>query len=263
MATRRALLISNPGEQGDEHYCKGVYVYIANYRRIMESAHGGAWKADEIVELAKPSVDLVRAYVALLANYDYSFIAFAGHGYYSTIDKATVLKLQKKVELSSVELYKNATKRTVVLDCCREEKNKSALMRSKEGIFTEARKEATYRKRPDPARCRAHFDKMVASASAARVVIESCSPGETAGDDEKTGGYYTFNYIGSADAWADATAKNSFALIPAAHSVAAAHDAAELRTVAESRERDQNKIQNPTIQKPRTELNYFPFAVFA
>ena len=45
MTTKRALLITNPGEQGDENYCKGVYVDAANYRRLMLSPQGGVWEA--------------------------------------------------------------------------------------------------------------------------------------------------------------------------------------------------------------------------
>jgi hypothetical protein len=39
--SRKALLIANPGEQGQENYCKGVYVDIANYQRFLASAVGG------------------------------------------------------------------------------------------------------------------------------------------------------------------------------------------------------------------------------
>jgi len=263
MPTRVALLISNAGEPGDEHYCKGVAVDIANYRRLLKSAHGGAWAESEIHSLDKPTkVDLQKAIMAV-SKYDYSFVAFAGHGYYSKIDRTTVLKLQKGVEVSSLVLCEGATKRTLVLDCCREIKNKSALLMSKSASLSESRAEAAYRRVPNPALCRAHFDTNITSASNGIVALHSCSPGETAGDDENTGGYYTFTLIGAADLWAKTTSEDRLSPLRSEMSVVKAHDVAAPATAKDSRERDASKIQNPTIEKPRTDNNYFPFAVFA
>ncbi len=262
MPSRVALLISNAGEPGDEHYCKGVAIDVANYRRFLSSAHGGAWKDSEVIGMDKPTKVALREAITAVSTYDYSFVAFAGHGYYSKIDKATVLKLQKGVEVSSLELYKGATKRTLVLDCCREIKNKSPLLLEKSANLSAARAEALYRRVPNPARCRAHFDANVSSASNGIVVLHSCTPGETAGDDERTGGYYTFQLIGAADTWAKTISENGALLIPAAMSVVRAHDSAASATTEGANQRIPSHTQNPTIEKPRTANNYFPFAVF-
>ena len=44
--SRCALLISNAGESGDEHYCKGVLVDIQNYKTFLTSPIGGWWAED-------------------------------------------------------------------------------------------------------------------------------------------------------------------------------------------------------------------------
>jgi hypothetical protein len=259
--TRRALIISNPGEVGDEHYCKGVFRDVENYIALLSAAHGGWWSASEIVHMEKPDANEVRAQIAVLGQYDYSFVAFAGHGYFSSIDRATVLKLRKNVELSSIELLKGATKRTLALDCCREVKNKSAFMAlSAKSAHFEASRSVS--RNPNPALCKGMFLQQIDSASKAVVVLHSCTPGEVAGDDEVSGGYYTSNLIGSANVWAGRYG-NQNAYGSSAFSIVAAHDVATPMTVRDSRDKNPNEIQNPTIEKPRTESNFFPFAVFA
>src|ERR1700722_11765209 len=116
--TRRALLIANPGESGDENYCKGVYVDVANYRQLLLSAVGGAWEAGEIQSLDRPTVGEVRMWVADFSRYDYAFIMFSGHGWFSSVDGDRVLILKKGEEIASKELLTGTKKRTVVLDCC-------------------------------------------------------------------------------------------------------------------------------------------------
>ena len=65
--TRRALLIANPGEVGDEDYCKGVYVDIKNYQQHLTSAEGGAWDGGEIQYLNRPTFSC-RGTIQVLAK---------------------------------------------------------------------------------------------------------------------------------------------------------------------------------------------------
>ena len=46
--SRKALLICNPGEDGAENYCKGVFVDVKRYRELLMSPIGGAWLDTEI-----------------------------------------------------------------------------------------------------------------------------------------------------------------------------------------------------------------------
>ncbi|HWE97627.1 MAG TPA: caspase family protein [Tepidisphaeraceae bacterium] len=253
--TRRALLISNPGEVGDEHYCKGVFIDVENYNRFLVAAHGGLWNTWEIIPLERPTTNLVRDQVKALSDVDYSFIAFAGHGWFSKPDDATVLTLRKGERISSLELLEGANKRTLVLDCCREIYNETAILERREKMALSAE---GYRRRPTPQLCRNKFDEGVSTATRGVITLHSCSPGETSGDSERVGGRYTSSLIGGAVAWADNIAGNAFDSTSHAYSTVAAHAVAEARTKSKS-----GGTQTPWIDKPRTERNYFPFAVFA
>lgn len=253
---RRALLISNPGERGDEHYCEGVNVDIRNYGHFLKSAIGGYWPEDKITKLLRPSRAEVREQIRSLADCDYSFIAFSGHGWFSRPDQATVLDLRKGENISEEELKIKYTKRTIILDCCREIRMESALLERREK-YAEFSAEQNKRS-PDGKLCREKFFKEVRSASSGIVTLHSCSQSETAGDDERAGGHYTSRLFVGANTWADQIAENVWSSNASAYSVVAAHTSAtnSMKSGGVSR-------QNPWIDKPRTEQNYFPFAVFA
>lgn len=255
--TRRALLISNPGEIGQENYCKGVFVDIANYQRFFMAAHGGTWKSAEITVIERPTVAEVRQQVEISSRYDYSVIAFAGHGWFSKPDDATVLTLKKGEQISSRELLKGGAKRTVILDCCREIRNQSALyeQRTKTAALLSR---AEQQRSPDPQRCRDKFDQEVTKASESLVVMHSSTPPEESGDDERAGGYYTSSIIGVADGWAAEVAGKGWKISSDVFSTVRAHEAGTLQTQARSAGK-----QNPYIEKPRTSGTYFPFSVFA
>ena len=69
--TRGALLISNPGEIGEENYANGVYVDIKNYQQHLTSAVGGAWETSEIQHLDRPARATVRWWLNAFSLYDY------------------------------------------------------------------------------------------------------------------------------------------------------------------------------------------------
>ncbi len=254
--SRCALLISNAGESGEEHYCKGVLVDIQNYKTFLASPVGGWWSEDRIIWLDRPTKSRLRESLRSLAEYDYSFIAFSGHGWFSKADGATVLRLRRGEDISSLELEKDVTKRTIVLDCCREIQNESALLERREK-YAEFSAELNKRS-PDGKRCREKFFEDVMIASPGIVTLHSCSPGETAGDDERTGGHYTSRLVVGANVWADEISNNVWSNTAQAYSVVAAHTKATNALQARY-----NGRQKPWIDKPRTEQNYFPFAVFS
>ena len=254
--SRCALLISNAGESGDEHYCKGVLVDIQNYKTFLTSPIGGWWAEDRIIWLDRPTKSLLRESLRSLTQYDYSFIAFSGHGWFSKADDATALILKRGENISSLELQQDATKRTIVLDCCREIRNESALL-ERHVKYAEFSAELNKRS-PDGRLCREKFFKDVKSASPSIVTLHSCSPAETAGDDERTGGHYTSRLVAGANMWAAGISKNTLSNTAEVYTVVAAHTKA-----TDALRARYNGRQNPLIDKPRTEQNYFPFAVFA
>ena len=66
--TRRALIISNPGELGAENYCEGVNKDVINYKKYLMSSVGGGWYEDEIVCLEKPDHILLNKHIKLMED---------------------------------------------------------------------------------------------------------------------------------------------------------------------------------------------------
>lgn len=252
--TRRALLISNPGETGQENYCKGVYVDIKNYQRLLTSSEGGAWEESEIKHLDRPTASDVRAWLTIFSVYDYVFVMFTGHGWYSTADRDRILELKKGEQIASIELIKGAKRRTVILDCCQKEHPES-LREKTAARLTAFSAEAV--RTADRAACRKLFLDGIQNSPESIVKLTSCSISEVSTDDETRGGRYNGSLIECVDDWFQAQAKNQFARGGSLLSTVRAHECAAVKT----RELSANK-QNPTIEKPRTEP-YFPIAVFA
>jgi hypothetical protein len=155
--TRRALLISNPGELGQENYCKGVYVDIKNYQRLMLAPEGGAWDASDIKHLDRPSASDVRSWLEVYSKYDYMLVMFTGHGWYSSNDGDRILELRKGEQLASSDMAKGAKKRTIILDCCQKVHPESLM----EKRAADSMASAAAHKVADPARCRELFLGMV------------------------------------------------------------------------------------------------------
>jgi hypothetical protein len=254
--TRRALLISNPGEDGAENYCRGVFVDIGNYRRLLCAPHGGAWRHDEIAYLHRPSKTELRQAVSGLAPYTYSFVAFCGHGWYSSKELCNVLTLRKGEEMASHELLAGASRRTAVLDCCRKIYHET-ISESEKKAMAMTRAAAAILRQADPYKCRNLFSALAAGASSGVVEISSCGIGETAGDDDTQGGRYTSSLVAVADAWAEEEAKKPSWTSDSWLSIVGAHNPATDMT-----RRRSGGTQNPTIARPRSG-DYFPFTVFA
>ena len=251
--TRRALLISNPGEIGQENDCKGVYVDIENYQRLLSSAEGGAWEDNEIKHLDRPSANNVRDWLTIFSTYDYAFVMFTGHGWYSISDRDRVIELRKGEQMASVELIKGSRKRTVILDCCQKVHTES-LMEKKAAMMTAFAAKAV--RTADRATCRKLFLDGLQNASEGILKLTSCSIGEVSTDDDTRGGRYNGSIIECVDDWFQAQANARFARGGTALSIVAAHECAAAKTRILSADN-----QNPTIEKPRT-APYFPIAVF-
>jgi hypothetical protein len=251
--TRRALLISNPGEVGQENYCKGVYVDIRNYQQLLTSASGGAWEAGEIIHMDRQSAKDVRDMVAAISPRDYVFIMFTGHGWYSTANGDRVLELRAGEQILATDLLRGAKKRTLILDCC-QKVHPDALLEKLARMINFAN--AAVGRVPDRAACRKLFDDGVQATPESIVKLTSCSIGEYSTDDDTRGGRYNGSLIEYVEDWVQSQAKDRFSHGVATTSIVAAHEAA-----AEKTRRLSVDKQNPTIEKIRTGP-YFPFAVF-
>lgn len=252
MATRRALLISGPGDENSDTYLKGVFVDIRNYERHLLSPQGGAWDKQELTTLHSPFASDVRRWLQDNKHHDYTFIMYTGHGAYTTANNDQILDLRPGQRMLGEELRSTSQRRTVIMDSCQ----------VYERIFyradlAEAALNAAMQKRaPDRERCRRKFFEDVSGAPNAVVALHSCSKGESAYEDDETGGYYNSSVIASIDEWVRHQTNVNDS--PTAMSGIAAHMAATPKTVARSQDR-----QHPVIvQRPKSGL-VFPIAVFA
>jgi len=251
--TRRALLISNPGEVGEENYCKGVYVDIKNYQRLMTSSVGGAWELGEIQHLDRPSRADVRWWLKAFSVHDYVLVMFTGHGWYSSTDKDRILILRKGEEIASMELNQGAIKRTIILDCCQVVYHESIEKVAKHMIFAN---EARMRITPNRDTCRRLFFGRLEKTTNEIVRMKSCAIDEKSGDDEERGGRYNGSLFECVDDWVEWHASGRADANNSVLSVVQAHVCATEKTIALS-----EGNQNPKISKPK-EPPYFPFAVF-
>lgn len=254
--TKRALLISNPGETGAENYCRGVYVDVRNYVTLLTSPQGGAWEAGEIQTLDRPTAKEVQLWIADFSKYDYAFVMFTGHGWFSSVDKDRILELKKGEAIASNDLLKGTKKRTLVLDCCQKVHAESLLQKRAMQFSGAIMANEARLRTPNREACRKLFSDTIAISESGFVRMCSCQIGELSRDDDSTGGYYNSNLIDTADEWAGRQARNTWGG-SASLSVVEAHEPAAAATRAKSAGK-----QNPTIEKARTGP-YFPFAVFA
>lgn len=249
--TRRALLISNPGEDGAKNYAVGVYVDIRNYQELLTSDVGGAWESFEIKHLDRPSVTDVQAWLKVFSAHDYLFVMFTGHGWYSSVHKDRILELRKGEEMQSVELLNGTRKRAVVLDCCQRVHHEAIKGFTQKRAFLS---NAAAGRTPDRVRCRKLFDDGIQNAEGPIMRLLSCSINEFSTDSDSEGGYYNSNLIDCAGNWVAAQAR---LWGPASFDLVDSHNCALPKVRARS-----GGTQNPTIEKART-APYFPFAVFA
>ena len=251
MLTRKTLIISNPGEQGAENYCQGVYVDVENYKQYLCSALGGAWNTWEIEHLDRPATWDVTAKINSMALTDYTMVIFCGHGYTHASTGNTILELKAGHEINAIDLRASSRKRTILLDCCRKVYAERLVRKS---LFESAMNFAEPRLNRNL--CRRVFDDTVSRCSSGVVVGYACSSGEVAGEGATTGGYYSSSMLDSASKWLNSNQPGMWQ--PAEQrSIVRIHNDAIDNVKALS-----GGTQTPVIDKPRSDP-YFPFAVIA
>ena len=251
---RRALIISNPGERGDENYCEGVLRDVDNYKSFLTNACGGLWSYSDIDHISRPSINEVRLAMRKLEGSGYALVVFTGHGWYSTDLDSTILTLKAGQEIDSVELQKGASKQTIILDCCRKKfagipLDESNLIKASAAVLNRASS------RLNAELCRHYYNEKIKTCDQGTTILYSCSSGEKSQDNSQRGGLYSYNLIDFAESWAD---NGEFDLTNSYYtlSVVKAHEGAT--ELVQRKRRD----QNPQIEKPRS-APYFPFCVAA
>jgi hypothetical protein len=244
---RHAVIISNPGESGQENYCAGVLRDVQNYRSFLLSPVGGSWREPEISSMGRPSAADVRSEARTWRTYDYVLAVFSGHG--CTKQGSTWIELREGYEIDSNDLRLSTTKQTIILDCCRRPVEPARMRALDEKV---AKKAAPTLHAAD---CRKYYDERIEECPTELVVMYACSVGELAGDDSQRGGTYSYSLLQASRAWAgDSTTDTSekYNIL----SVVRAHEGAATLV---SSVRPQ---QTPQIEKPRTGP-YYPFCIVA
>jgi len=244
--SRKALLISNPGESGASNYCEGVNVDMKSYTQFLMSPAGGAWEESEIIRLHKPDATTLDSNIDNISTHNYTLIVFSGHGFYSQQSMSTIIELNKHTNYDSLRLRRYATKRTIILDCCRKIE-KQYLTESALNKFARAYSPL------NPQRCRYYYDLMISRCPNGILVGNACSIDETAGDSAEKGGYYSHSLLTCSRGFAENSSPNN----PAIFMFPDAHECAKNQVSSLS-----GGNQNPQIEKPRSGP-YFPFAVCA
>lgn len=242
MITRKAIIISNPGEKGDEDYCEGVNKDIENYDAYLHSSTGGAWDSKEIKTLYKPRPKELRYAFEELPLCDYGLIVFSGHGHYSTRTQSTILSINGTDDYDSSEFYNTAClKLSIILDCCRKERYILREFAKAVEILEKSGSSNRYT-------CRRHYNERIEECDPGIVVMHACSINEYSYDDPERGGYYSSSLIHNAKKWAE----SDFGIL----SVSKTHIRACSDVIRMSGGR-----QHPQIEKPRSATKFFPFAV--
>jgi hypothetical protein len=247
---RRALIIANPGTQGEESYCHGVSRDVDNYKAFLKSPVGGFWSEDEIVVRHKPSHATIISDIGQQKRADYSLTVFCGHGYHTARTNSTIVELKQGTDIDADELRAGANKHTLILDCCRVIHTAVYAEDAAPQILKKAVSKIS------ASECRKFYDKAIADCPTGIVVLFGCSINETAGDSDTQGGFYSYSLISAAEAWSRETdVDTSEKYRPL--SVVKAHEMA-----AQGVARMSGSRQTPAIDKPRSG-NYFPFCIIA
>lgn len=243
------MIIANPGNSGSSTYLPGVDLDVENYRDFLKSPIGGAWLDNEIQTLYRSSLKSVERALGRLQASDYSIIIFSGHGEHSEHLDTTMLELNDDDIFDSMDLREGANKRSIIIDCCR---IVAKPLRIKLAELAKANPPSRF----NATECRTWYDAQIEECTKGVVVCHSCDVGESAGDDETRGGYYSYDLIMASREWYQSGSfdtTNEYYI----YSIVDAHLVAKERTARRS-----GGTQNPVIEKPRTKI-HFPFAVVA
>lgn len=248
---RRALIIINPGDFGEENYCNGVFIDSHNYELFLKSSCGGCWRDDEILIFDRVEAEVIRRAVGDLELVDYSFIAFCGHGGHRSANEPVTVEIKPGVSMSSDDLRRGAKRHTLVLDCCRKIEEPTPLLEASFESYA-----GNLRNIISSDKCRRLYEGRIKECGEGIIVVHGCAVNELAGDSEELGGFYSYGLINAAMKWVSAnlvSIKNGHNIL----SVPEAHDKAFIIVDKLSGGR-----QHPQISKPRSKI-HFPFAIIA
>ena len=190
---RKAVLIES--SQVSKHgKLPGASKDVESWKGFLMSPAGGAWRPDEIKEFHTPAWRDVEAALNNAHYCDYVFIAFAGHGYWK--GGKTYACLNNDVDASSEDFDRNFVRSCIVLDSCRGVIAEETIL-----AFSDAMGLIVNRASPDIAAYRKLFEDKVSGAGYGRQTVYSCDLDQSADEDPRQGGFFTYGLISGARAW--------------------------------------------------------------
>lgn len=201
---RMAILIESSNVSGLKDL-PGARCDLSNWISFLSSDLGGRWGANEIIAMSKPSSSQIDK-VLSGNSHKYCFVAFSGHGYYSSKDRTTKICLNDHCQdYNTVFIKPKSGKGSLIIDACRgfeealitESTQKSmAAANSESRMISYKSLEETHRD---------IWFKNLSKRKNGTVTMYSCNVGESAGEfdenDPDNGGYYTSILISSARLW--------------------------------------------------------------
>ncbi len=118
---RHALLIGYTGwDLKNQTQLPGVPVDIQNYKEFLTSIKGGAWYDHEITIVYDKDLNTVKRELLKIKieDNDLVYIAYSGHGCYSTDKQCRMLEISKNEVIYENELSNLAKRQILIFDCC-------------------------------------------------------------------------------------------------------------------------------------------------
>ncbi len=146
---------------------------------FLVSPIGGAWERSEITLLSTPWSHQVSACLKDMSDADFAFVAFSGHGCHKHegANCETCVELNDHRELKISELDCSAKRMLVIVDACRE-----VVVVEERMIKAAAAKLELSGAATDRYVARQLFERSIEATAPGRVVLYSCSEGQTAAD---------------------------------------------------------------------------------
>lgn len=227
---RKAVLIESSNVQGEKEI-PGARADITNWVKFLKSDLGGLWLESEIAILRKPFTSDVKNELA--GDYDYTFVAFSGHG---SDGNVALNDVYKTCPLQT--LYPTSKKGTLIIDACRgiepsatgQAFANSANWKSATFSAVQARSlnEVLASEQPlnrviRSATARSLWEADLNLRNNGMVRMYACSSGEGANEDPFAGGFYTSLLISSAEAFLKSGTSAKIHTTKNAHDYAAYH----------------------------------------
>jgi hypothetical protein len=211
-------------------------------REHLTSKMGGEWYEREMVSLNNPTIKQVKHAVSThLADADYTFTVFSGHGGVNSINKRQYLELADG-DIPISDLTSNSKRQTLIIDSCR-------------GFYTPAPRlfskslDAALESLSKPS-TRKIFDLELAACEEGQTILFAASVNQTARDSNR-GGAYLFSILRVSELWYDSTSNVQKFSLKDAHDRGVRYMNVHFSTT-----------QTPVIE-PEKRRNFFPLAVKA